>query len=192
MTDETSYCGVGRTKIYTLMDTLSQAIIKNDANAIEQAKIQLKEYRELCGSLLSDEQIKSLVGTQSLEPTERTFIENAPQIILRSLTDGNLRESIRTFDAFRHYITLEIKRVPEGFIAMLESAFQRSPEPSDFKQILTKHFNREEPDFHAKATAHNQEPAMSFFRYHNTPQYKQKTNREIQQEIKNRREQKNE
>jgi len=180
------YCGTGRTKLYVLMEALREAIIQNNQDAIEQAKVQLKEYRRLCGSPLNDQEIKNLIGIDSLEPAETRFIEEAPELVLRSLTDGNLRESIRTFDAFRHYIKPKTP-IPEGFIAMLESAshrrdaiIERNAEPSDFEKILRKHFR---PDLKARMTRHEQ-VNLPFFKYHDKPEYPQKTNREIQEEMK--------
>ena len=112
--------------------------------------------------LLSNGKISRIIR-QNLAEYDEEYIQNCVRLIQNGTTPET--EEAMVQEVYRYIIPPKQR---EGFIGMLESAFER---------------HTDEPEFHAKATAHNQEPAISFFKYHNKPEYPQKTNREIQEEM---------
>ena len=128
-----------------------------------------------------------------LDEIDITFLRNAPNLILRCITEQNLECAETILNGTKSYLKSPITRIPEGFRSMLESAFERNAqnkeELSDFQIILGQVFRPNEARFNSKATIHHQQqPAFGFFKYHDKPQYKQKTNLEIQQEMKKKEE----
>jgi len=150
-----------------MVEKLRLAKQTNDLTQIAELKKAIQKYQKTCGSPYSDEEINEMTNTE-LDNVDFAFLRIAPNLIIRALAEQDLEHAQLLLNGAKAYVKQE--RTPEGFRAMLESAFQRSPETSDFHAILQKHFP--------------QHPAQYPFKYHEPPEYPQKTNSEIQEEMR--------
>jgi len=131
-----------------MVKKLKEARENNDFTLIRELLALIEEYRKSCGSPYSDEEIRAMTNTK-LDETDLNFLHNAQINILRSIEIGDLEGTEKILKGVQSYTKPKITRMPEGFIAMLETVTERSAD-------------NEEPVFHAKATVHQQQPAIGF------------------------------
>jgi len=119
-------CGVGLTKIYELIRLLKRAISTGSTTFIEEVKRKLEEYRVFCGSPFSDEEIQQILGT--LDKDDANFLRNAPASIIRCVENKDLEGATTILKGLESYANHKVQRNPEGFLAMIETAFSRNEE----------------------------------------------------------------
>jgi hypothetical protein len=122
------------------------------------------------GFLLLDGRSKELLRQNILED-DLIYLGNCARMIQNGTTPKNeqalTKEVYRYLKPINEILRAEQKGMPLGFRGMLNAIIERSSEP----------------EFHAKLLTQQQTPAFGFFKYKDKPEYPQKTNQEIQEEI---------
>lgn len=171
---ETFYCHINNFK--TIINELKEAQQNNNITQIQQLKQRINTFLTQCGAPVSDFDLEKILNTNKLEPAELAFLRNAPTMIIRSLQDGNIEQAEMLYTAVKDFINRNPKttRMPEGFLGMLEKAFERNIDDT--------------PQFKAKMTGHATTP-LPFLKYRDKNEHIP-TNLEIQERIKREKEEK--
>lgn len=151
------------------------------------------------GFVLLDGKSKDILR-KNMREDDLIYLGNCTRTIQNGCTprtkEALTQEVYRYLKPINDILRKKQERMPNGFRATLDVLApdfkailrnkRKQEEPEDFfKAIIAKHFQREEPDLHAKATTYLQQPFTSFLaRRPREPT--QPTNQELQERYKKR------